>query len=103
MGVSLYGSAKRLAQQSGGEAIKVNRLKDYGAGLNKIFGNLTARYNLGFALEEAEQDDGRLHNLEVRVKAQDEKGKKRKLEVSARRGYYMTVATEKEASASKSQ
>src|SRR5438445_7814075 len=33
MGVSLYGSARRLAQNSGGEAVRVNRTSDYGAGL----------------------------------------------------------------------
>jgi hypothetical protein len=38
-----------------------------------------------------------LHSLEVRVKAKDAKGKTRKLEVSARRGYYMTETREKEA------
>jgi len=97
MGMSLYGSARRLAEQTGGEAVKVGRAKDYGVGLSKIVGNLTARYSLGFALDEAEKDDGRLHNLEVRVKAEDQKGKTRKLNVSTRRGYYMTNPTEKEA------
>jgi VWFA-related protein len=89
LGVSLYGSAKHLAQRSGGEAIKVGRVKDYGTGLSKIIGNLTARYSLGFALAEDEIDDGRMHSLEVRVKAKDEKGKNRKLQVSSRQGYYM--------------
>ena len=89
MGVSLYGGAKHLAQQSGGEALRVNRTKDYGAGLAKIIGNLTARYSLGFALGEDEKDDGRMHELAVRVKAPDAKGKLRKLEVSSRRGYFM--------------
>lgn len=89
VGLSLYGSAKHLAQRSGGEAVKVGRVKDYGAGLSRIIGNLTARYSLGFTLAENETDDGRLHQLEVRVKAQDEKGKKRKLRVSSRQGYYM--------------
>ena len=88
-GLSLYGSAKQLAQSSGGEAVKVGRVKDYGAGLSRIIGNLTARYSLGFTLAENETDDGRLHKLEVRVKAPDEKGKKRKLQVSSRQGYYM--------------
>jgi VWFA-related protein len=96
MGVSVYGSAKRLAQQSGGEAVKVSRTKDYAAGLSKIIGNLTARYSLGFTLAETEKDDGRLHNLEVRVKAPDAKGKLRKLEVSSRRGYYMAEAGERD-------
>ena len=99
MGLSLYGSAKHLAQRSGGEAIKVGRVKDYGAGLSRIIGNLTARYSLGFALAEDEVDDGRMHNLEVRVKAQDQKGKNRKLQVSSRQGYYMSSTIPKEAAA----
>ena len=89
MGVSLYGSAKHLAQQSGGEALRVNRTSDYSAGLAKIIGNLTARYSLGFSLSEAEKDDGRMHELSLRVKASDAKGKTRKLDVSSRRGYFM--------------
>jgi len=97
LGVSLYGSAKHLAQQSGGEAVKVGRAKDYSAGLSRIIGNLTARYSLGFALAESEIDDGRMHSLEVRVHAKDEKGKKRKLLVSSRQGYYMSNAMPKEA------
>ena len=99
LGMSLYGSAKYLAQQSGGEAVKVGRVKDYGAGLSKIIGNLTARYSLGFALAETEIDDGRMHSLEVRVKAQDDKGKTRKLQVSSRQGYYMSSTIPKEAAA----
>lgn len=95
VGLSVYGSAKRLAEQSGGEALKVKRTKDYAAGLSKIIGNLTARYSLGFTLAEDEKDDGHLHNLEVRVKAPDAKGKLRKLEVSARRGYYMSETGDK--------
>jgi VWFA-related protein len=90
LGVSIYGASKRLAQQSGGEAIKIKRTKDYAAAINRIIGNLTARYSLGFALAEDEKDDGHLHSLEVRVKAQDAKGKTRKLEVSSRQGYYLT-------------
>ncbi|HSL53533.1 MAG TPA: VWA domain-containing protein [Pyrinomonadaceae bacterium] len=99
LGMSLYGSAKHLAQRSGGEAVKVGRAKDYGAGLSRIIGNLTARYSLGFALAEDEIDDGRMHSLEVRVKAQDEKGKNRKLQVSSRQGYYMSSTVPKDAAA----
>lgn len=99
VGLSLYGSAKHLAQRSGGEAVKVGRVKDYGAGLSRIIGNLTARYSLGFALAESEIDDGRMHSLEVRVKAKDEKGKTRKLQVSSRQGYYMSSTVPKEAAA----
>src|SRR5919205_1622875 len=99
LGLSLYGSAKHLAQRSGGEAVKVGRVKDYSAGLARIIGNLTARYSLGFALAESENDDGRMHNLEVRVNAKDEKGKTRKLQVSSRQGYYMSTTVPKEAAA----
>jgi VWFA-related protein len=99
MGLSLYGSAKYLAQKSGGEAVKVGRVKDYGTGLSRIIGNLTARYSLGFALAESEVDDGRMHNLEVRVKAKDDKGKNRKFLVSSRQGYYMSTTVPKEAAA----
>ena len=99
VGLSIYGSAKYLAQKSGGEAVKVGRAKDYGAGLSRIIGNLTARYSLGFALAESETDDGRMHSLEVRVKAKDEKGKNRKLQVSSRQGYYMSTTLPKEAAA----
>jgi VWFA-related protein len=98
-GMSFSGSAKFLAKESGGEAVQISRTSDYGRGLNKIIGNLTARYSLGFTLAEEEADDGRLHNLEIRVKAADAKGKVRKLEVSSRRGYYMTTSAEKEATA----
>ncbi len=99
MGLSLYGSAKHLAQRSGGEAVKVGRPKDYSAGLARIIGNLTARYSLGFTLAEDETDDGRLHSLEVRVSAKDGKGRKRKLQISSRQGYYMSTAIPKQAAA----
>jgi VWFA-related protein len=101
MGVSLYGSAKHLAQQSGGEAVRVNRTSDYGASLARIIGNLTARYSLGFALGEQEKDDGRMHELAIKVKALDAKGKERKLEVSSRRGYYMPKGDTDQAVANK--
>jgi VWFA-related protein len=105
MGMSFYGSAKRMAQQSGGEAVRVGRVSDYGSGMAKIIGNLTARYSLGFSLGEEEKDDGKLHSLEVRVKAEDAKGKTRKLFVTSRQGYYMPGEAKeaKEASASRAQ
>ena len=87
-----------MAERSGGETVKVGRVKDYSAGLSRIIGNLTARYSLGFALAENETDDGRLHSLEVKVQAKDEKGKKRKLLVSSRQGYYMSNAMPRDTS-----
>src|SRR2546427_5390797 len=88
-GLSIAGSGKRLAQQSGGETVHVSRVRDYGAGLARVIGNLNARYKLGFQLSEKEKDDGRMHELVVRGKASDAKGKMRRLEVSSRRGYYL--------------
>jgi hypothetical protein len=46
-------------------------------------------------LAEDENDDGRMHSLEVRVNAKDEKGKNRKLQVSSRHGYYMSSTVPK--------
>jgi VWFA-related protein len=80
-----------LAQQTGGEATRIHQPEDYGAALEKLIASLAARYNLGFTLQESEQDDGRMHKLEVRTKARDSKGKERKLIVSARRGYYLKM------------
>jgi VWFA-related protein len=100
-GISIAGSAKRLAQLSGGEAVHVSRVRDYGAGLARVIGNLNARYSLGFKLEEDEKDDGRLHELVLRVKATDAKGKQRRLEVSSRRGYYMPKSDAEQTAASR--
>jgi VWFA-related protein len=101
MGVSLYGSAKQLAQRTGGEALRVSRASDYGGALAKIIGNLTSRYSLGFALTEDEKDDGRMHELVLRVKAPDAKGKQRRIDVSSRRGYYMPRGESEQATATK--
>ena len=101
-GISISGSAQYLAKATGGESVRVRRPADYARGLSQIVGNLNSRYSLGFALGEAETDDGQMHALEVRVRARDAKGKERKLEVKARRGYYMpTDAKSKSAEAAK--
>ena len=84
-------SPEHLAQQTGGEAAKVGQPEDYAVALEKLIASLAARYNLGFTLKENERDDGRMHKLEVRVKARDLKGKERKLVVRARRGYFMKM------------
>ncbi|HEX8068420.1 MAG TPA: VWA domain-containing protein [Pyrinomonadaceae bacterium] len=89
VGLSIAGSAQHFAKQTGGEVVKVHRPSDYATGLAKIIGNLTARYSLGFTLAEGERDDGQMHPLEVRVNAADAKGKTRKLNITARKGYYM--------------
>lgn len=99
VGLSVYGAAQRFSQQTGGEVVRVRRADDYARGLSKIIGNLTARYSLGFTLAEQEQSDGRLHRLDLRVRARDEKGKDRRLLVSARKGYYAPKPEDKEVSA----
>jgi hypothetical protein len=69
--------------------------------LAKVIGNLNARYTLGFALAEDEKDDGRLHELVLRVRAPDTKGKERRLEVSSRRGYFMPKSDSEQAAATR--
>jgi VWFA-related protein len=88
-GISISGSAQHLAKATGGESVRVRRPADYARGLSQIVGNLNARYSLGFTLDETERDDGQLHTLDVRVRVRDAKGKERKLDVKARRGYYL--------------
>src|SRR6266850_2414923 len=90
VGTDIYAPG-HVAEQTGGEAIKVQQSEDYGAALEKLIASLAARYNLGFTLKENERDDGRIHKLEVRTKVRDSKGKERKLVVRARRGYYMKI------------
>jgi len=76
------------AQQTGGETARVGSVKKYVEAFERLIGNLTARYTLGFTLEENEQNTDRPHKLEIRVKARDARGKERKVLVSARNGYY---------------
>ncbi len=89
LGLSLYGVPSYLAQQTGGEEVRVRNPQDYGAALEQVIGDLSSRYGLGFTLAEGEPDDGRLHHLKVRVAARDVRGKERKLTVITRRGYYV--------------
>jgi len=98
-GISISGSAQYLAKATGGESVRVRRPADYANGLGRIVGNLNSRYSLGFTLAADEQDDGRMHPLEVRVRARDAKGKERKLEVKARRGYYMPTDMQQKSAA----
>jgi Ni/Co efflux regulator RcnB len=91
IGLNIYGGAQHIARQTGGEAVRVSRPTDYATGLARIVGNLSARYSLGFTLAEGEPDDNRLHQLTVRARARDAKGKERKLEVKTRTGYFMPV------------
>lgn len=80
---------RNIAEQTGGDPQEMKSANDYGAALEKLIAALTARYNLGFALEENEKDDGRFHKLEVKVKAKDSKDKKRDLIIRARHGFFL--------------
>lgn len=88
LGSALY-AVRRSATETGGEVITVDGKTGFARALETMFDNLLARYSLGFTLDEEEQNDGRLHRLEVRVSAKDERGRERKLVVQARRGYYL--------------
>jgi|GEM_PF-2135640 len=79
-----------IAKQTGGEMAGVGGAKDYIEEFEKMIAGMTARYTLGFTLgDDDERDVGRLHKLEIRVNARDERGKERKVEVRARSGYYL--------------
>jgi VWFA-related protein len=78
-----------ITKQTGGEMERVGSVKKYVEAFEKLINNLTARYTLGFTLEENQPNTGRLHKLEVKVKALDGRGKERKLTVTARNGYYL--------------
>ncbi len=88
-GASRYDVPQYVARHTGGDYVRPRHKKDYAAALERLIGNLTARYTLGFTLKEDEPDDGQMHRLEVRVTAKDSQGKERKIEVSARQGYYL--------------
>jgi Ca-activated chloride channel family protein len=90
MGNDMYAPG-HIAEQTGGNATIVRQPEDYGTAVEKFITSLAARYDLGFTLKENEQDDGRMHKLEVRIRARDSKGKDRKLVARARRGYYLKI------------
>ncbi len=75
-------------KQTGGEVLEVGSPEEFSIAIDRIIDGIAARYSLGFKLEEGEQNENRMHKLEVKVKAHDERGKDRNLKVSARRGYY---------------
>lgn len=90
--------ASYLSKQTGGITANVGNAEDFAKAFDEIISGLSASYSLGFTLDENELTDKRLHRLQVRVKARDERGKERKLVVSARQGYCLCEATEKIAS-----
>lgn len=87
-GKNLY-AADYLAEQTGGQVMSVGRPDDLANGLEKAIADIASRYSLGFALEDGERDDGRMHRLEVKVEARDERGKKRSLKIRFRQSYFV--------------
>ena len=87
-GLSIH-AANYLAKETGGDVVSVGRADDLATGLDRFISDLSARYNLGFSLDDQEPDDGRLHTLIVRIKPRGSGGKARRLVVRARRGYYV--------------
>lgn len=100
-GLGIYGVSQHVAKATGGDVVRVHGPADYARGLSQIIGNLTARYSLGFTLADAEADDGLMHTLEVRARAKDERGRERKLEIKARRGFFMPATPAKPQEAKK--
>lgn len=91
-GASLTGGGEYLAKESGGIKVEVEKAEEFGAGLERITSSFASRYNLGFSLDGEDDDDGRMHKLDVKVATQGARYKGRKLVVSARRGYYAPTA-----------
>jgi VWFA-related protein len=88
-GVSNFDVPQYLARRTGGDYVRPRHKKDYAAALERLIGDQAARYTLGFTLGENEPDDGQMHRLEVRIQTKDSQGRERKIEVSARQGYYL--------------
>ena len=88
-GASRYDVPQYIARRTGGDYVRPRRKRDYGSALERLIGDQAARYTLGFTLGENEQDDGTMHRLEVKIQTRDAQGKERRIEVSARQGYYL--------------
>ncbi|HLL76481.1 MAG TPA: VWA domain-containing protein [Pyrinomonadaceae bacterium] len=86
-----YEMTSHYSRQTGGEVAQVGSPESFAAAVSRIINDLSARYSLGFALTDADRDDGRLHKLEVKVKGRDARGRERKFTVTARKGYYMST------------
>jgi hypothetical protein len=78
-----------VATNTGGTVVRVRNPDEYPAAFDGIVDGLASRYSIGFKLGESEADDTRLHKLEVTATARDARGKRRKLVVNSRHGYYL--------------
>ncbi len=84
-GASVTGSANYLAKESGGVAVKIEKAEDFGSSLEGVIRVYSSRYSLGFYLDEIDQDEGKLHKIEVKIQP----SKKKKLTVNVRRGFFL--------------
>jgi VWFA-related protein len=64
-GLSVTGSGRYLAEQSGGLAVVVPAAGKPGAALEQVVNAFAARYSLGYQLSASEYRDGRKHRIEV--------------------------------------
>lgn len=87
------------SRQTGGEVVNVND-DEFGEALERVVGNLAARYSLGF-VPEASRLDGRFHKLKVKVEVPERLGKAVKVEVRVRQGYFARRAEEGEGTPSR--
>ena len=76
------------SEQTGGQVTTVTKPAEFAAAIGRVVGGLASRYSVGFSLNEAERDDGKMHGLVVKVSAPAAKGGTHPLLISARRGYY---------------
>lgn len=88
-----FHSVSYYSQQTGGEMATVRSPEEFASAVERIISGVAARYSLGFTLGEGDKDDGRLHQLQVKVKGRDARGKERKFVVMARQGYYISAET----------
>ncbi len=92
MGMRMH-TISYFARETGGEAVTADSPQKFSEAISRIVGGLAARYSLGFTLSEQESANAGMHRLEVRIKSTNAQNRKRKLAVTARRGYYLTGAT----------
>jgi VWFA-related protein len=76
-------SLKRLAEQTGGGFVELNRATDLGAAFTRVADELHRQYVLGFTPVTL---DGKEHTLEVRVKVQGMTARARRSYIAAKTG-----------------
>lgn len=80
------------SQRTGGEVVNVKD-DEFGKALERVVGNLAARYSLGF-VPDASRLDNRFHKLRVSVDVPETLRKVGRLEVRVRQGYFARKTVE---------